>query len=56
MHMIRNAISHGIETVPERRAAGKDPTGSRIMKARHEGNSIIIEIEDDGRGMAPGRA
>ena len=53
MHMIRNAISHGIETVPERRAAGKDPTGSLIMKARHEGNSIIIEIEDDGRGMDP---
>ncbi len=53
MHMIRNAISHGIETVAERKAAGKDPKGSLIMNARHEGNSIIIEIEDDGRGMDP---
>jgi len=53
MHMIRNAISHGIETVAERKAAGKDPTGSLIMNAWHEGNSIIIEIEDDGRGMDP---
>jgi chemotaxis protein histidine kinase CheA/ActR/RegA family two-component response regulator len=53
MHMIRNAISHGIETVEERRELGKDPTGAIILKARHEGNSIIIEIEDDGRGMDP---
>ncbi len=53
MHMIRNAISHGIETVAERKAVGKDPTGSLILNARHEGNSIIIEIEDDGRGMDP---
>ena len=53
MHMIRNAISHGIETVSERKTVGKDPTGSLILKARHEGNSIIIDIEDDGRGMDP---
>jgi chemosensory pili system protein ChpA (sensor histidine kinase/response regulator) len=53
MHMIRNAVSHGIETVPERKALGKDPTGVLILNARHEGNSIIIQIEDDGRGMDP---
>ncbi|HUL01513.1 MAG TPA: hybrid sensor histidine kinase/response regulator [Nitrospirota bacterium] len=53
MHMIRNAVSHGIEPAAERKALGKDPTGLLIMKARHEGNSIIIEIEDDGRGMDP---
>ena len=53
MHMIRNAVSHGIETVEERRGLGKDPTGALILKARHEGNSIILEIEDDGRGMDP---
>jgi two-component system chemotaxis sensor kinase CheA len=53
MHMIRNAISHGIEPVDERRRLGKEPTGSLILKARHEGNSIILEIEDDGRGMDP---
>ena len=53
MHMVRNAISHGIETTEERLRLGKDPIGSLIMKARHEGNNIILEIEDDGRGMDP---
>jgi len=53
MHMIRNAVSHGIEPAAERKALGKDPTGLLILKARHEGNSIIIEIEDDGHGMDP---
>jgi chemosensory pili system protein ChpA (sensor histidine kinase/response regulator) len=53
MHMIRNAVSHGIEDVDERRRLGKEPAGSLILKARHEGNSIILEIEDDGRGMDP---
>jgi len=53
MHMIRNAISHGIEGVDERRRLGKEPAGSLILKARHEGNSIILEIEDDGCGMDP---
>lgn len=51
MHMIRNSVSHGIEDPDERRRIGKDPEGSLILKARHEGNSIILEIEDDGRGM-----
>ncbi len=53
MHMIRNAISHGIETPEERQAKGKEPAGSLILKSRHEGNSIMLEIEDDGRGMDP---
>jgi chemosensory pili system protein ChpA (sensor histidine kinase/response regulator) len=53
MHMIRNAVSHGLEPEAERKALGKDTTGLLILKARHEGNSIIIEIEDDGRGMDP---
>ncbi len=53
MHMVRNAVSHGIEAAEERRTLGKDPVGSLILKARHEGNSIILEIEDDGRGMDP---
>ena len=53
MHMVRNAISHGLEPEAERKALGKDATGLLILKARHEGNSIIIEIEDDGRGMDP---
>ena len=53
MHMIRNAISHGIETPEERTKLGKDPSGSLILNARHEGNSIVLEIQDDGRGMDP---
>jgi len=53
MHMIRNAISHGLETVADRTALGKEPAGSLILTARHEGNSIVIQIEDDGRGMDP---
>jgi chemosensory pili system protein ChpA (sensor histidine kinase/response regulator) len=53
MHMIRNAISHGIEQADDRKALGKDPTGLLMLKARHEGNSIILEIEDNGRGMDP---
>ena len=53
MHMIRNAVSHGIEPAAERTAQGKDPTGVLILNARHEGNNIILEIEDDGRGMDP---
>lgn len=53
MHMIRNAVSHGIETPEERRKAGKEPTGSILLNARHEGNNIVVEIQDDGRGMDP---
>lgn len=53
MHMIRNAISHGIETPEERTKAGKDPSGSLILNARHEGNNIVIDVQDDGRGMDP---
>jgi chemosensory pili system protein ChpA (sensor histidine kinase/response regulator) len=53
MHMIRNAVSHGIESPAERTALGKEPTGVLILNARHEGNNIILEVEDDGRGMDP---
>ncbi len=53
MHMIRNAVSHGIEPAEERKAMGKEPTGVLILNARHEGNNFLLEIEDDGRGMDP---
>ena len=53
LHMIRNAVSHGIETPEERTARGKEPAGSLILHARHEGNSIVLHIEDDGHGMDP---
>lgn len=51
IHLVRNAIDHGIETVSERRAAGKPAEGVVRIAACQEGNSIVIRIEDDGRGL-----
>ncbi|MDH4161806.1 MAG: hybrid sensor histidine kinase/response regulator [Nitrospirota bacterium] len=53
MHMVRNAISHGIEPEDERVRRGKEPVGSLILSARHDGSSIVLQIEDDGKGMDP---
>jgi len=53
MHMVRNAISHGIEGPEERMRNGKDASGVLILSARHDGSSIVLQIEDDGRGMDP---
>jgi len=55
VHLIRNAIDHGIERPEEREALGKPRKGRLSLSARHEGNSVIIEVEDDGRGMDPER-
>ena len=54
-HMIRNSGDHGLETPAERRAAGKPETGSIVLNAFHEGGYIILEISDDGRGLAVDR-
>ncbi|MEN6516469.1 MAG: chemotaxis protein CheA [Fervidobacterium sp.] len=51
VHLIRNAIDHGIETKEERISNGKTPIGTVKISARHEGNNVVIEVEDDGRGM-----
>lgn len=51
IHLIRNAMDHGLETPEERRAAGKPGTGTLVLSAIHEGNQIIISIKDDGRGI-----
>ena len=51
VHIIRNAIDHGIEAPAERRAAGKREVGRLCVSARQSGNQIIIEIADDGRGV-----
>jgi len=53
VHMIRNAIDHGIEPPEERRKLGKPEEGTIWLKAYNEGNMIVIEIKDDGRGMDP---
>ncbi|WP_343525645.1 ATP-binding protein [Sphingomonas sp.] len=51
VHIIRNAIDHGIETPAERRRKGKSPTGQIGVTARQSGNQILIEIADDGAGI-----
>jgi two-component system, chemotaxis family, sensor kinase CheA len=51
VHIIRNAIDHGIEGPAERRASGKRENGRLVVSARQSGNQIIIEIADDGRGI-----
>jgi len=53
MHMIRNSVDHGIEPPEERIALGKPETGTVELKAYNEGNQIVIEIADDGKGMDP---
>lgn len=51
VHLIRNALDHGIETVEERTAKGKPTAALLRLAARQEGNNVIIEVEDDGAGM-----
>jgi two-component system, chemotaxis family, sensor kinase CheA len=55
LHLLRNAVDHGIETVEDRVAAGKAEVGTIKMSAYHEGNQVVIEISDDGRGIDPER-
>jgi two-component system chemotaxis sensor kinase CheA len=51
MHLIRNAIDHGIETPAERARAGKDEKGVIRLSSCQKGNHVVIEVEDDGRGI-----
>jgi two-component system, chemotaxis family, sensor kinase CheA len=53
VHLVRNAVDHGIETVEERRAVGKPETCVVRLSAEQVGDHIMIEISDDGRGMRP---
>jgi two-component system chemotaxis sensor kinase CheA len=53
LHLIRNAVDHGIEAPEERVGSGKPEEGIVCLRAFHQGNQIIIEIEDDGRGIDP---
>lgn len=50
-HMVRNSADHGLETTEERLKAGKSEVGKVTLRAYHEGGHIIIEIEDDGKGL-----
>ena len=51
IHCVRNSIDHGIESPEERSEAGKPAEGHVLLKASNEGNMIIIEVEDDGKGI-----
>lgn len=51
VHMIRNSCDHGIEPAEDRVKAGKPATGTLTLRAYHQGGSIIIEIQDDGKGL-----
>jgi chemosensory pili system protein ChpA (sensor histidine kinase/response regulator) len=51
LHLIRNAIDHGLETTQERKSLGKDSEGLLEIKASRDRNQVIIEISDDGRGI-----
>ncbi|GHV43387.1 chemotaxis protein CheA [Spirochaetia bacterium] len=51
MHSVRNSIDHGIESLEERKAVGKPEEGMVLLKATNEGNMIVIEIADDGKGI-----
>jgi two-component system chemotaxis sensor kinase CheA len=53
LHLVRNAVDHGIETLAEREAAGKKPTGRVRIEARSEGGRAFILVSDDGRGIDP---
>ncbi|MDR2461292.1 MAG: chemotaxis protein CheA, partial [Deltaproteobacteria bacterium] len=51
VHMIRNALDHGLEPPKERIALGKSPKGQLSLKAYHQGGNVVIELADDGRGL-----
>ncbi len=51
VHLLRNSVDHGIESRDERLKKGKAPVGTIHLNAKHEGNNVVIEISDDGKGL-----
>ncbi len=51
IHMIRNAVDHGIESPEDRKANGKDPVGTVTLRAYHTAGNVVIELLDDGKGL-----
>ncbi|NTV53204.1 MAG: chemotaxis protein CheA [Candidatus Firestonebacteria bacterium] len=51
VHMVRNAVDHGLETPAERIAKGKSPEGQLLLRAYHRAGNVILELKDDGRGL-----
>jgi two-component system chemotaxis sensor kinase CheA len=54
VHLVRNAIDHGLETPEKRVAAGKSEVGTLKLEARHEGGNVVVEVVDDGAGLRRG--
>ncbi|WP_095156981.1 chemotaxis protein CheA [Pseudomonas sp. Irchel 3E13] len=54
VHLVRNAVDHGVETPEEREASGKSRGGKVVLSAEQEGDHILLSISDDGKGMDPG--
>ena len=55
VHLIRNALDHGLETPEERIRLGKPPVGKLILRAYYQGDRVYLEVEDDGRGIDPAK-
>jgi two-component system, chemotaxis family, sensor kinase CheA len=55
VHIVRNAIDHGLESTADRIAAGKPAAGKVEIHAFHQGNNLVIEVRDDGKGIDPQR-
>lgn len=55
VHLLRNAVDHGIESPAERVSAGKPETATIQLEARHEGSYVMVRVSDDGRGIDPGK-
>jgi two-component system chemotaxis sensor kinase CheA len=53
LHLVRNALDHGVETPEQRRAAGKDDVASIVIQASRAGDRFVVEVIDDGRGIDP---
>ena len=51
LHVVRNAVGHGIESPAERTTAGKPAVGRVTLEARREGNTLVLSVQDDGRGL-----
>jgi two-component system chemotaxis sensor kinase CheA len=55
VHLVRNSLDHGLESPEQRVAAGKPPTGTLEISARHAGGNVVITVSDDGRGIDPAK-
>ncbi len=53
VHLLRNAVDHGLEDSEERISNGKGPVGKIYLEAHHEGSHVVVSVEDDGRGIDP---